>query len=91
MPSEILILAGHPRGEIAPAISAGFILLNSLSGLTAHVIRGTAHWPLLGVLGVTVLIGGGVGSYIGAFRLLPVTLQRLLGLVLLAAAFKLFI
>jgi uncharacterized membrane protein YfcA len=82
---------GWADAKKTAAISAGFIFLNSLSGLTAHVIKGPPDWTLLGILAITVLIGGGIGSYIGAFRLLPMTLQRLLGLVLLVAASKLFI
>ena len=89
--SPLLLFMGWADAKKTAALSAAFILLNSFSGLTAHVIKGAADWTLLGVLGITVLIGGGIGSYIGAFRLLPVTLQRLLGLVLLVAALKLLI
>ncbi|MBI2985212.1 MAG: sulfite exporter TauE/SafE family protein [Deltaproteobacteria bacterium] len=89
--SPLLLLMGWADAKKTAAVSAGFILLNSLSGLTAHIIKGAADWPLLGGLAITVLIGGGIGSYIGAFRLLPITLQRILGAVLLLAAFKLFI
>lgn len=89
--SPLLLVMGWADAKKTAALSAAFILLNSLSGLTAHVIKGAADWTLLGVLAITVLIGGGIGSYIGAFRLLPVTLQRLLGLVLLVAASKLLI
>ena len=89
--SPLLLFMGWADAKKTAAVSAAFILLNSLSGLTAHVVKGTAEWTLLGILAIAVLAGGGIGSYIGAFRLLPITLQRLLGLVLLAAAFKLFI
>lgn len=89
--SPLLLLMGWADAKKTAALSAGFILLNSLSGLTAHIIRGTAAWPLLGILGITVLIGSGIGSHVGAFRLLPTTLQRLLGLVLLAASWKLLV
>ena len=89
--SPLLLVMGWADAKKTAALSAAFILLNSFSGLTAHVIKGAADWTLLGVLAITVLIGGGIGSYIGAFRLLPVTLQRLLGLVLLVASVKLLI
>ena len=89
--SPLLLFMGWADAKKTAALSAAFILLNSLSGLTAHIIKGAADWTLLGVLAITVLIGGGIGSYIGAFRLLPITLQRLLGGVLLLAALKLFI
>ena len=89
--SPLLLFMGWGDAKKTAALSAAFILLNSLSGLTAHIMKGVADWTLLGVLAITVLIGGGIGSYIGAFRLLPITLQRLLGAVLLLAALKLFI
>jgi len=89
--SPLLLFMGWADAKKTAALSAAFILLNSLSGLTAHVVKGTAEWPLLGILAITVLIGGGIGSYMGAFRLLPVTLQRLLGLVLLIASVKLLV
>jgi len=89
--SPLLLLMGWADAKKTAALSAAFILLNSLSGLAAQILKGTSDWTLLGVLAVTVLIGGGLGSYIGAFRLLPVTLQRLLGLVLLVAGLKLLV
>ena len=82
---------GWADAKKTASISAGFILLNSLSGLTAHIFKGSADWTLLGILAVTVLAGGAMGSYIGAFRLLPITLQRLLGIVLVLAAVKLLV
>jgi uncharacterized membrane protein YfcA len=89
--SPLLLVMGWADAKKTAAISAAFILLNSLSGLTAHVIKGTPDWTLLGTLAIAVLLGGGLGSYMGAFRLLPVTLQRLLGLVLLMASVKLLV
>ena len=87
--SPLLLLMGWADAKKTAAVSAGFIFLNSLSGLTAHLFKGTPDWTQLGVLAITVLIGGGIGSYRGAFRLQPVTLQRLLGIVLLVASVKL--
>jgi hypothetical protein len=89
--SPLILFIGWADAKKTAAVSAAFILLNSLSGLTAHILKGTPEWTLLGILAVAVLLGGGVGSYIGAFRLAPLTLQRLLGLVLLVAAAKLLI
>lgn len=87
--SPILLLMGWADAKKTAAVSAGFIFLNSLSGLAAHLMRETPDWPLLIALAMTVLIGGGIGSYHGAFRLQPVTLQRLVGVVLLIASAKL--
>lgn len=89
--SPLLLVMGWADAKKTAAISAAFILLNSLSGLTAHVIKGTPDWTLFGILAIMVLIGGWIGSHMGAFRLMPVTLQRLLGIVLVAASVKLLI
>jgi uncharacterized membrane protein YfcA len=87
--SPLLLLMGWADAKKTAAVSAGFILLNSLSGLIAHLIRTAPDWPLLSVLAITVLVGGWIGSYRGAYKLQPVTLQRLLGVVLLIASAKL--
>lgn len=87
--SPLLLLMGWADAKKTAAVSAAFIVLNSASGLTAHVLRGSVEWVLLGTLAATVILGGALGSYAGAFRVTPVTLQRLLGAVLLWAAFKL--
>jgi uncharacterized membrane protein YfcA len=87
--SPLLLLMGWADVKKTAAVSAGFILLNSLSGLTAHLLRTPLDWEQLGVLAITVMLGGGIGSYQGSFRLQPITLQRLLGIVLLIASAKL--
>jgi uncharacterized membrane protein YfcA len=87
--SPLLLLMGWVDAKKTAAVSAGFILLNSLSGLVAHLIREAPDWTLLTVLAITVLMGGWIGSYRGAYKLQPVTLQRLLGVVLLIASAKL--
>ncbi len=86
--SPLLLIMGWADAKKTAAVSAGFILLNSSSGLSAHVLRGATSWELLLPLGAAVLAGGWIGSYTGAFRLAPVTLQKLLGGVLLVASLK---
>ncbi len=88
--SPILLLLGWADAKRTAAISSAFIVLNSLSGLVGHLVRGAGPQlemllPLLGA----VAIGGAIGSYWGAQRIRHVALQRLLGAVLLVAAFKL--
>ena len=89
--SPLLLLMGWADAKKTAALSAAFILLNSSSGLIAHILKGPPDWALLASLGVTVCIGGWIGSHVGAFRLLPTTLLRILGVVLLMAASKLLI
>jgi uncharacterized protein len=87
--SPLILFLGWADAKKTAAVSAGFIILNSTSGLMAHILRETMNWPLLIPLAIMVLIGGQLGSWWGAFRLAPVTLQRLLGIVLLGASLKL--
>lgn len=87
--SPLLLMLGWADAKKTAAVSAAFIILNSTSGLVAHILWKTPDWGLLLPLAAIVLIGGQAGSWWGAFRLLPVTLQRLLGMVLLVASIKL--
>ena len=87
--SPLLLLLGWAGVKKTAAVSAGFIVLNSASGLAAHLLKSTPDYSLLGVLAAAVIVGGGLGSYAGAARLSPAVLQKLLGAVLLAASFKL--
>lgn len=87
--SPILLTLGWADAKKTAAVSAGFIILNSTSGLIAHMSRGALNFQLLWPLAVVVLLGGAMGSWWGAFRLPPLTLQRLMGVVLLAASVKL--
>jgi uncharacterized membrane protein YfcA len=87
---------------LASGVSAPFILLNSLSGLLAMPAWGaiaTGNFPETMPLpestilfwAFCVLIGGGIGSFLGSRKFNPVWLKRLLALVLLVAAYKLLI
>jgi uncharacterized protein len=83
----MLFLRWAPMRQIA-AITAPFILLNSVAGLTGHFVAGKAlpalAWPLL----VAVALGGALGATLGARRLAVPVIKRLLALVLLIAGTK---
>ena len=84
----MLFLRWAPMREVA-AVSAPFILLNSLSGLTGYFISGQSLPALAGPLLLAVLLGGAVGATLGA-RYLPVpVIKRVLALVLVIAGVKL--
>lgn len=89
--SPLLLIMGWSDAKKTAGLSAAFIVLNSASGLVAHSLREPMSWALLLPLAGAVIAGGAVGSWWGAFRIPPVTLQRLLGWVLLAACVKLFL
>ncbi len=86
--SPLLVIGGWATPKIASGVSAPFIVVNSVAGLAALPISTKAlDLPTL-LWAVFVLVGGWIGSYLGSTRFDPVWLKRLLGLVLMVAAFK---
>ncbi len=85
----MLILMRWATPRDTAGIAAAFVLLNSVAGLVA---RGAVDALTLGSLGVPLMVavaGGLFGSYLGARRLMPATMNRVLGVVLLVACGKL--
>ncbi|HEX9614191.1 MAG TPA: TSUP family transporter, partial [Bacteroidota bacterium] len=87
--SPLMILMKWSTTKQAAAISAFFIAVNSVAGLVGRSARGGlevgAIWPFV----VAAAFGGMIGSSMGASKLTALVLRRLLGVVLLVAAFKL--
>ena len=87
--TPLLLLMRWARTKTAAALSALFILVNSVAGLLGN-LASTRHLPPLALtLAVTVVIGGTVGSYFGSRRFPHTVIKRLLALVLLIAGAKL--
>lgn len=87
--TPLLIFMHWARTKTASAVSALFILVNSISGLLGNV-SATKAFPgfalsLLAAAGV----GGAVGSYLGSRRFSVTIIKRLLAVVLTIAGFKL--
>ena len=77
------------RAKPAAAVSALFILANSVAGLLGN-LSSTKNFPSFGlVLAGAAVVGGGVGSYFGSHRFDHVIIKRLLAVVLLIAGTKL--
>ena len=71
------------------AVSALFILVNSISGLAGN-FSSTRNFPTFAlVLVIAVILGGVAGSYLGSRRFEPAVIKRLLAIVLLIAGCKL--
>lgn len=90
--SPILILCGWASAREAAAASAAFILVSSLAGIAGLVAQFGAlnvRSPDIALFALAVLIGGVVGSTIGASRAPQTMLRRILAFVLLFAAIKL--
>lgn len=87
--TPLLIMMRWARTKTASAVSAVFILVNSIAGL-GGTIATTGVLPSLTLpLSVAVLVGGGAGSYLGSHRFSVPVIKRLLAGVLVIAALKL--
>lgn len=86
--SPLILLAGWAGAKETAAVSAAFVLANSIAGLGAFLTSGgsmpTGTLPLLAAAGA----GGWLGSRLGARRLRGPAIRRLLALVLAIAAAK---
>lgn len=96
--SPILLLAHWATARQTAGITAAFILANSIAGLLGVMmgsLQGDAPLPLhpvpIAVWGAAVVVGGFVGSGIGSRRLGHIALRRMLAVVLVIAAGKMFL
>ena len=71
-------------------ISATFILVNSVAGLAGHLSSFAILPGYLAFLAIAATIGGWIGSEYGSRRLAGPVIRRLLALVLVTAATKMF-
>ncbi len=85
--------------QLAPAravagITSGFILVNSIAGLTGQVMKADAYSPVSGWLEawplfIAVVIGGQIGSHLGAYRLPETWVKRLTVVLMLYVSIRL--
>ncbi len=89
--SPLLILLNWGGARAVAAVSAPFIFVNSLAGLAGYWSRG-GQWPsgLLPWL-IAAVLGGLLGSHLGARRLGSPALRRLLAVVLVVAGGKMML
>jgi uncharacterized membrane protein YfcA len=87
--TPVVIFMHWARTKTASAVSALFILVNSISGLLGN-FSATKTFPGFALpLALAAVLGGAVGSYLGSQRFPVTTIKRLLAIVLLIAGFKL--
>jgi len=87
--SPLLIVTRWARVKEASAASAGFILLNSLSGLTSLYGKGFSPDKNMAIWVVAAFLGGILGSATGSTKLSESGLRYVLSGVLFLAAIKL--
>jgi hypothetical protein len=89
--SPLALLRRWAKTREVAALSAVFILVNSSAGLLGHTLSTFALPRELPWFVASAVLGGLAGSWLGAHKLDPRLLRRLLGLVLLVAAAKLLL
>jgi uncharacterized membrane protein YfcA len=87
--TPLLLIMGWAKTKTASAVSALFILINSVSGLAGLMSSGREmpsgwYWLALGVV-----VGGSIGATLGSFRLPVRSARILLSIVMFIAAAKL--
>jgi uncharacterized membrane protein YfcA len=87
--SPVLLLLHWANQKQAAAVSAAFILVNSISGLSGQLLQKIAFSSNMYVFVLIAFAGGLAGSYLGSHRLNMVSLKRILGVVLFIASMKL--
>lgn len=89
--TPLLLLMNWAPARNAAAVSALFILVNSIAGLLGN-ISSTRQFPAFAlVLVVAAGAGGIIGSYLGSHRFNPKLIKRFLAIVLLIAGCKLIL
>jgi uncharacterized protein len=90
--TPLLLFMRWAQVKTAAAVSAMFILINSLAGLLGNLIspKGVEEFPSFAyIIAVAAVIGGTAGSYLGSKHFDHTTIKRLLAVVLLIAGGKL--
>lgn len=88
--SPLIILMKWADPKVTSASSALFILVNSISGLCGKAVSNSIDFGVLTPFIFFALSGGFLGSYFGSKKFSPQVLKKMLGIVLIIAAFKLF-
>ena len=89
--SPLLIMLGWANIRQTALISALFIFLNSLSGLSGLFVKGANFDSVLYIWIIVALGGGLIGSWLGSKKFHPATLKTLLGVILIVAGLKLIL
>ena len=87
--SPLLLLLNWAEVRRTAAVSAAFVLVNSIAGLAGNVVSVRRLPGAIFTWGIAAVVGAVVGSELGRRRLATLTLRRLLSVVLIVAGLKL--
>ena len=87
--SPLILLLHWADMKQTAAVSALFIFVNSLAGLSGSIINGININTTMGMMLFIALVGGFAGSYSGAKKINVIKLKFLLAIVLMIASAKL--
>jgi len=89
--TPLLLFARWANTRQAAGVSAAFILLNSLAGLSGHIIQ-SSQFPAVAITWAPlVMVAGFAGSFMGSHKYRGITIKRLLSIVLTIAGGKLLL
>jgi hypothetical protein len=88
--SPLILVLHWANMKQTAAVSALFIFVNSIAGLSGLFIKGINFTPAMGVMLMIAFFGGMAGAYLGAKKFNTTKLKYLLSVVLVIAALKLF-
>ncbi len=89
--SPVILLLGWANLKETAAVSALFIWVNSISGMTGLMASGTEISKEVLIIAAFAVVGGLIGGYLGSKKLNNSALKYLLSVVLLLAAIKLLL
>ncbi len=89
--SPVILLLHWADAKKTAAVSAAFILANSMAGLTGFLVRNSMPDMEIAYVILAGVVGGFVGSYLGSFRIKELYLRYSLAVVLVFAGIKLML
>lgn len=87
--SPVILLLHWANAKQTAAISAAFILVNSLAGLTGFLSKNSMPEMEIVYMILAGIAGGLIGSYVGSYRIKELYLRYSLAVVLVFAGIKL--
>jgi uncharacterized protein len=89
--SPVLLFMGWAEARQTAGISAPFILLNSIAGLSGHLFSISTLPSAIPIWAVAAIAGGSIGADYGSRRFGNILIKRLLAAVLVIAGFKMLV